>query len=274
MVMSVCTHLRMVVRFGPPLRANQHLALLFSDIRIVLSGSFRYNFPIMFVKFGHHHRVRVMLGAPVMFLFFLSGNTLDSTANILSLDITPTTFPSSGESVTATLVLDARLSSNAVGGILTYDPTALEARAISLDKTVVDLWAGDPSFDNTNGTLRFDGGFIDANGYVGRGKILSVEFRVKSPGVTRIEITEPKILANDGVGTNRALETFTPFSRIFIHDATHPSIDQNGDEKLSLSDAQTVFFATFRAFDARRDITGDGRVSWADIAFLLTLIGE
>lgn len=244
------------------------------QLYVVLFGNLRYNFFVMTARKRYHRRTRAILAMPVIFFFFLSGSAANSTANLFFLNITPTIFPASGESITVTLLLDTRLPSNAVGGVLVYDPQTLEARAISLDGSIVDIWAGDPMFNNSNGTLKFNGGFLDANGYIGRGAILSVEFVAKAAGVSRIGIQHPQILANDGVGTNRALETFTYSSRVFVHDEKHPSVDQNGDGRLSLSDAQTVFFATFRAYDARRDVTGDGKVSWSDVAALLSLIND
>lgn len=245
-----------------------------SSKKIVIFLFFRYNIFAVFVKLQHHHKMNIIIGAPVVFLFLFSGNLSDPSVNILSVDVSPTQFPRTTESVRATITLDARSPSNAVGATLRFDQNVLEARALFIDDSIIDIWAGNPTFNNDTGTIHFNGGFIDEGGYTGRGKILSVEFRAKAPGIARITIEEPKILANDGIGTNRAVKTSSPAARFFVFDNTHPSVDQNDDGRLSLADAQTVYFATFRAYDSRRDLNRDGKVSWADVSLLLSLINE
>lgn len=227
----------------------------------------------MFVKFSHHHRVKVLVGVPVVFLFLFSGKGAgDPSASLLITEVSPTRFPAVGTTIFVDIIADVRSASNAVGGIVRFDPNILVARSISLDNTIVDIWAESPTIDNTNGAVRFTGGFLRESGYAGRGKVFTVEFLVIAPQPSNINITGAEILANDGIGTNRAAESSA--IRIFPHDEHNPNIDQNGDGRLSLLDAQIIYFSTFRAYDSQRDVTRDGRVSWADVSYILSLVGE
>jgi hypothetical protein len=101
-----------------------------------------------------------------------------------------------------------------------------------------------------------------------------VTFRAKSGGIARLNVIESEILANDGIGTNRAnMNTFSTM-RVFVSDKTHPSLDQNNDGRLSLADAQSLYLGSFRAYDARRDLNQDGKISWGDVTILLATINE
>ena len=54
------------------------------------------------------------------------------------------------------------------------------------------------------------------------------------------------------------------------HGAASPDI--NADGVLSLSDVNSLYLKTFRAYDAKYDVNGDGKVDWNDVRVVLGLL--
>jgi len=91
---------------------------------------------------------------------------------------------------------------NAVEGFLKFSQNKLQVVNISKDGSIFTLWAVEPSFSNSAGTIKFGGG-IPAGHYSGSaGKVLTITFKARSQGQADISLTETKILAADGLGTD------------------------------------------------------------------------
>lgn len=106
-----------------------------------------------------------------------------------------------GQSFTVVLNLSADLAVNAVEGSLVYPTDKLEALSVSKAGSIVSLWVNEPVISKNSGSVYFAGVILNP-GYKGSGaKILSVNFRVKSPGDASVTVANGSALANDGYGT-------------------------------------------------------------------------
>jgi len=91
---------------------------------------------------------------------------------------------------------------NVVEDLLKFSQNELQVVNISKNGSIFTLWAIEPSFSNSAGTVKFGGG-IPAGHYSGSaGKVLTITFKARSQGQADISLTETKILAADGLGTD------------------------------------------------------------------------
>ncbi len=94
------------------------------------------------------------------------------------------------------------MAMNAASGVVSFPWDKLEVVSISKTGSIISLWAQEPSFSNSAGTVNFEGivmnpGFIGASG-----KIISITFRAKAVGQANLSFSTGSVLANDGSGTN------------------------------------------------------------------------
>ena len=91
---------------------------------------------------------------------------------------------------------------NAVDGAVSFPVNTLEVVSISKVGSIFSLWAQEPSFSNSAGTVNFEGVVLNP-GFIGsRGKILTITFRAKNVGQANLSFSSGSVLANDGEGTN------------------------------------------------------------------------
>lgn len=94
------------------------------------------------------------------------------------------------------------VSINAAEATLVFNPNEISVLSVSKTGSVFNLWVQEPEFSNALGTVNF-GGVIYNPGYVGAsGTILTINFRVKAVGSSRLTLSAGAVLANDGSGTN------------------------------------------------------------------------
>lgn len=92
---------------------------------------------------------------------------------------------------------------NAIEGKLFFSQDTLEPREIKDGNSIVNFWLERPKPAEE---MVFSG--ITPGGYIGnRGLIFSAVFYAKKEGISSIEIREPKILLNDGQGTETKVKT-------------------------------------------------------------------
>ncbi len=226
----------------------------------------------MVVNILQKHRHKIILGAPVLFLFFVSGGT-DLGASGYVFDVSGTPFMKVGESRDISVLVDTKSPVNAVGGTILFPNDKITVDQTSSDASIVELWADPPGASQDGGYIHFSGGFTHDNGYTGRGKIFSMKLRAAAPGVAEVRANDMELLADDGIGTNIASSRSRKL-RLFISDDAHPSPDINGDNELSLMDASVLYLETFRTYDPRYDLNGDGKIDWGDVRYLLSIINQ
>jgi hypothetical protein len=91
---------------------------------------------------------------------------------------------------------------NAASGIVSFPSEKMEVVSISKSGSIFSLWAAEPSFSNTQGSVSFEGIVLNP-GYTGaNGKILTITFRARSVGTANVRFSSGSILANNGTGTN------------------------------------------------------------------------
>lgn len=107
-----------------------------------------------------------------------------------------------GKSFSVGVYVSTQESANAFQGTINFPEDKLQLVSVSKSGSIMSLWVQEPSFSNTNGTAQFEGVVLNP-GYTGSGgKILSLNFKVKSAGAAEVFFGSGSILANDGAGTD------------------------------------------------------------------------
>ncbi len=116
--------------------------------------------------------------------------------------------PSSGShAVGATLLVNVYVSSadqamNAASGVILFPSDKLEVTSLSKTGSIFSLWVQEPSFSNSAGTINFEGIVLNPGFTGAAGKIIAINFRVKTAGQAPLAFSSGSALANDGKGTN------------------------------------------------------------------------
>ncbi len=134
-------------------------------------------------------------------IFLLS---LVSTTNAASLSILPL-----ASSINADESISLKVSVNTGGevinaaeGVLRFPADVLSVVSLSKNNSIFSLWIEEPSFSNTQGLIRFNGGLPNP-GFVGvSGEIFTIVFKAKKTGSASVTFSEAFIFKNDGLGTN------------------------------------------------------------------------
>jgi len=116
-------------------------------------------------------------------------------------------------------------SVNAVDTTLTFPPDKLQVVSPSLGRSIVGIWATPPSFNNQDGTLRFQGGIPSPGVNTSSGVISTITFRVRSIGTATINFSDQsKIFLNDGLGTNVLTNTSGGIYNLVLPPPAGPSL--------------------------------------------------
>lgn len=126
------------------------------------------------------------------------------TAEAATLNLSPTSGSYSvGHSFSVSIVASSPdQAMNAAEGTLSFPADKLQVVSLSKESSIIGLWAQEPSFSNGAGTVNFEGVILNP-GFTGiAGRILKVNFKVKTAGAAPLSFPSGSILANDGKGTN------------------------------------------------------------------------
>lgn len=89
----------------------------------------------------------------------------------------------------------------AAEGLLNFNPQELSVVSIDKSGSIFNMWAVEPTFSNTAGTINFAGGKI--GGYTGSfGTAITVTFRTKTAGTAKVTFSEGLITEDGPSGTN------------------------------------------------------------------------
>lgn len=95
---------------------------------------------------------------------------------------------------------------NAASGAISFSSDKLEAVSVSKTGSIMNLWVQEPSFSNSpvggQGAASFEGIVLNPGFTGSAGKIITINFRVKSAGAGTLSFSSGSVLANDGKGTN------------------------------------------------------------------------
>jgi hypothetical protein len=142
--------------------------------------------------------VVLLLAAASLLLFFLQ----PVSAWAASMSLAPSTgVYTAGEVFTTRVVVNTDGSAiNAAEATLSFNPRELSVVSVQKGATFT-LWAVEPSFSNTAGTINFGGG--SPQGYTGSaGTVLTITWRSRGAGTSRVTFANGSVLAADGRGTN------------------------------------------------------------------------
>ncbi len=137
-----------------------------------------------------------------VFVFVVIGGVYSSfAANIILSPLNVTT------SVGKTFSVDVLISSNkeainAVSGLITFPSDTLSVTSISKTGSFISLWAEEPTFSNTGGTVNFEGVALNPGFSGATGKVVTITFKAKEAGNINISVKSGSVLANDGNATN------------------------------------------------------------------------
>lgn len=106
------------------------------------------------------------------------------------------------QNFTVTVFVNSSLqSANAMSANISFTPSELSVVSLSKSGSIISLWAKEPSFSNSSGTISFEGIVLNP-GYKGSaGKLISITFRGNANTQADVRITNGSVLANDGQGT-------------------------------------------------------------------------
>ncbi len=222
--------------------------------------------------FAHRHKRKIVTGAPIIFLLLLGSSGALMNGNTLSFSNLETPFVTVGDEIHVSLDLTTRTPVNATGGTVTFPSDIVAMSSLSRTSSIIDLWSEEPVVSNDDGTVRFSGGIIGP--HVGengnRGQVFVLNMRAMKEGKATLRVKDGELLANDGSGDNTL--TGTGSITLYVRERGRQSPDVNADGTLSIADVNALYLKTFRAFDERYDLSGDGKVDWADVRLLIGLL--
>lgn len=111
-----------------------------------------------------------------------------------------------GKTFVAQVAVESDTDVNAAESEISFDPAILSVQSISKDGSAFSLWAAEPKFSNTDGTISFSGG--SPAPFSGKKTVLSVTFKGLKEGNASVSFSKEKssVLAADGKGTNAFTE--------------------------------------------------------------------
>lgn len=218
------------------------------------------------------HRKKVIVGAPIIFLFLIGSSGVLSSVNTLSFSATDSIFAIVGDSVPVAVNLSTRTPINAAGGTVLFSEENLSALSLTRTSSIIDLWSEEPVISNQEGSIRFSGGIIGphvgANG--NKGEIFTINFQALKAGKVTLRIKDAELLANDGSGANEISSTGS--LTLYIRERGKSSPDINQDGEISITDVNALYLKTFRTYDAIYDLNGDEKINWSDVRLLISLL--
>lgn len=136
-----------------------------------------------------------------LFLICFAGAAAVAEAATLSASPSTGVYSSGGTFTVRVNVNTSGKPINAAEGTLSFNPAELSVVSVTRSGSIFNLWVAEPSFSNSAGTVSFSGGI--PSGYTGSsGNIMSVTFRAKGSGASKVTFSSASVLANDGAGTN------------------------------------------------------------------------
>lgn len=187
-----------------------------------------------------------------------------------------------GEPITLAIVVESNQPANAFTGELVFDNTHFVVEDIRYNTSIADLWAAEPWYNRSENSIYFAGGTTKPGGFIGTGVLLQVTLRALETGDTALALSQVRILAHDGLGSDLAVQTsidavFTATGAVnetYIEPVSKPGVvsivpdgqdlDINGDGKLSFQDI-SVLLLQLNSNDLRYDFNGDGIIDWSDV---------
>ncbi len=139
-----------------------------------------------------------------LFLFVAFFLSFTEKANAATLSFSPSTASvPAGSTVSVKVVVNTEgVAINNAEAIIQFPSNLLEVVSVSKNSSVFSLWVEEPTFSNSSGTVKFNGGVPNPGFNGSNGSLVSITFRAKAVGNANVRFTSSSVLANDGQGTN------------------------------------------------------------------------
>ena len=191
------------------------------------------------------------------------------------------------DTIKVSVIVSANVPVNVFKGLLRFNANTMYVSAIDYNTSIADLWAEEPWYSNGDGTINFIGGTTRSGGFTGEGSLITITFKAKTPGESRITMDEARILKHDGLGSEATLNT--PIDALFAIESPTlgtetilattvqgptltivsetPDTDLNDDGKQSMADI-SIFMTDLISKNPRSDFNADGAVNLKDLSIL------
>ncbi|MBP9866566.1 MAG: hypothetical protein KBC41_00615 [Candidatus Pacebacteria bacterium] len=134
-------------------------------------------------------------------IFFCGSFSYSLAANIILSPVKVST--KAGKTFTLDVLVNSNKDPiNAVSALITYPSDVVSVSSVSKAGSFISLWAEEPSFSNTNGTVNFEGVALNPGFSGSTGKVVTITFKAKQAGNINILVKTGSVLANDGNATN------------------------------------------------------------------------
>ncbi|MDO8600009.1 MAG: cohesin domain-containing protein [bacterium] len=171
-----------------------------------------------------------------------------------------------GSTFDVSVVLDTKgIAVNTIEVELSFPSDKLQVASPSVGKSIIQLWPAPPVFSNREGKIYFVGGIPSPGIVTSQGVVLTLTFRVVSPGEAEIKFGEKtSVLANDGRGTDILGQKPSVFYRFSVPPPQGPTISSptHPDQERWYRDPNPLFvwsrssFADGYSFTLDRDPSG------------------
>ncbi len=150
-----------------------------------------------------------------------------------------------GSTLDVSVILDTKGAAiNTIEVELLFPPDKLQIASPSVGQSIVQLWPAPPAFSNREGRIYFVGA-IPAPGIItSQGVVMTLSFRVVSPGGGEIKFGEKtKVLAHDGRGTDILRQSPSVFFKFLVPPPLGPQISSptHPDQERWYKDTNPVF---------------------------------
>lgn len=163
---------------------------------------------------------------------------------------------------------------NAVGATLLYDRAMLEVLDVHTKNSIVSLWVLEPRNDEDIGAITFSGGITTRSGFSGTGNIVSVLFRARAPGETRVKIIGASVLAHDGRGTDILQRISSGIFLLTKMGTGDNRFDLDGNGYLEMKDVGVFVSHWDEPYAAKYDFNKNGKVDFSDFISLIYKINR
>ena len=140
---------------------------------------------------------RLFIGVIGIFLF----SSFAFSANAADLFFSPSSGSYGGNFSVSVFVSSTNQSMNAASSTILFPKDKLQVTSISKNDSIFTFWAQNPSYSNSSGNISFEGIVFDP-GYIGaNGKLITINFKVKSAGSATVKFFNRSVLDNEGKAT-------------------------------------------------------------------------
>ena len=124
------------------------------------------------------------------------------SAQTATLSFSPSTGSFSvGKTFTVNISVDTGgVAVNSANATVDFDSTLVTVDSVSKNGSAFGLWAVEPTFSNSAGTVSFEGG--NTSPISGKKQLLSISFKPVKEGSLTLSFKDGTVLAADGKGTN------------------------------------------------------------------------